>query len=99
MPRRKRRARAPLAIGGALRQKGENREADMEILVWLGAVISVAGLAGIVWCIVAIARAKRAGLAEEALRLRLRRVIAINLGALFTSAIGLMMVVIGVTLG
>ena len=71
----------------------------MDILIWAGAAISLAGLAGIIWCIVAIARAKRAGLDDAALRARLKTVVAINLGALFTSVIGLMMVVLGVTLG
>ncbi len=71
----------------------------MDILIWAGAAVSLAGLAGIVWCILAIAAAKRAELADDALRGRLKSVVAINLGALFTSVIGLMMVVLGITLG
>lgn len=70
----------------------------MDGLIWTGAAVSVAGLAGIVWCILAVTRAKRAGLDDAALRARLQRVVAINLAALFVSVLGLMMVVIGVVL-
>lgn len=71
----------------------------MTYLIWAGAAVSLAGIAGIVWCILAVARAKRAGLGDEALRAVMKRVVTVNLGALFTSMIGLMMVVLGVTLG
>lgn len=71
----------------------------MDILIWAGAALSLAGLAGILWCIALIARAKRQGLDDAALREKLKSVVAINLGALFTSVIGLMMVVAGITLG
>lgn len=70
----------------------------MTYLIWAGAAVSLAGIAGIVWCILAVARAKRAGLDDEALRAVMKRVVTVNLGALFTSMIGLMMVVLGVTL-
>lgn len=70
----------------------------MDYLVWSGAVVTVAGLAGLLWCIWTVAQAKRAGLGEEALRARLRSVVAINLGALFASVLGLMLVVMGVFL-
>ncbi|MFP1643341.1 hypothetical protein [Pontitalea aquivivens] len=70
----------------------------MDGLIWTGAAVSVAGLAGIVWCILAVTRARRAGLDDAALRARLQRVVAINLAALFVSVVGLMMVVIGVVL-
>ncbi len=71
----------------------------MEALVWIGAAVSLVGLGGIVWCIVAAMRARRAGLPDEALRARLQRVVVVNLGALLLSALGLMMVVVGVILG
>ncbi|MBD3678662.1 MAG: hypothetical protein HUJ27_09695 [Rhodobacteraceae bacterium] len=71
----------------------------MEWLIWIGAVLSLLGLAGIVWCILAVMKAKRAGLSDEEMRGRLSKVLPVNLGALFLSAIGLMMVVTGVILG
>jgi hypothetical protein len=71
----------------------------MEIVVWIGAVLSALGLVGIVYSIVAVARAKRANLADEDLRARISTILPINLGALFVSMIGLMAVIIGVMLG
>ncbi|AQS47711.1 hypothetical protein BMI91_02515 [Thioclava sediminum] len=71
----------------------------MENLIWAGAVVSVIGLFGILYCIVKVASAKRAGLPDEELRARLQKIIAINMGALFVSVIGLMMVVLGIFLG
>ncbi len=70
----------------------------MEMLIWPGAALTVVGLAGLVWAIVRVARAKRAGLDEAALRAVLQRAVALNLGALALSAIGLMMIVVGVML-
>ncbi len=70
----------------------------MEILIWLGAAVSLIGLAGLVACIVLATRAKHAGLSDAALRARLQGIVALNLGALLLSALGLMMVVAGVFL-
>ncbi|SDJ79876.1 hypothetical protein [Aliiruegeria lutimaris] len=71
----------------------------MEILIWIGAAISLTGLAGIIGCVVAVARAKRAQLEDEVMRAKLQKVVAWNLGSLFVSAIGLMMVIVGIFLG
>ncbi len=71
----------------------------MEIIVWIGAALSALGLCGIIYSIVAVARAKRAGLSDEALRARVSTILPINLIALFISMIGLMAVVVGVLLG
>jgi hypothetical protein len=71
----------------------------MEGLIWAGAAVSLAGVGGLVWCILLALRARRAGLPDAELRVRLQRVVALNLGALFLSAIGLMMVVVGILLG
>lgn len=71
----------------------------MDNLIWAGAGVSVLGLLGILYCIVLVTKAKRAGLPDEDLRARLQKVVALNMGALFVSVIGLMMVVIGIFLG
>lgn len=71
----------------------------MEMLVWAGAVVSLGGLAGLVWCILKVWRARRARLSDEALRAAVQAVLPLNLGALFLSVIGLMMVVLGIMLG
>ncbi len=70
-----------------------------EVMIWVGAAISVIGLAGILWCIFRVARARRAKLEDDAMRAVLQSVIPMNMGALFLSVIGLMLVVVGVMLG
>ncbi|WP_375176069.1 hypothetical protein [Pseudooceanicola sp.] len=71
----------------------------METLVWIGAAISVAGLCGLLYCILRVFKAKKAGLDDEALRAAVAKVVPLNLGALFLSVIGLMMVILGIFLG
>ena len=71
----------------------------MEIIVWIGAALSAIGLCGIVYSLIAVAKAKRAGLSDVDLRGRLATILPINLIALFISMIGLMAVIIGVMLG
>ncbi|SFS47324.1 hypothetical protein SAMN04488040_0493 [Sulfitobacter marinus] len=70
-----------------------------DILIWSGAVITLVGFFGLVWCIFTVMRAKRANLPEDEMRAVLQKALPLNLGALFLSVIGLMMVVIGVMLG
>lgn len=71
----------------------------MEKLIWIGTVVTLLGLAGLVWCILKVARAKSQGLDDDALKSELQKVVAFNLGALCLSAIGLIMVVLGILLG
>ena len=71
----------------------------MDILIWIGALVALAGLGGLVACIVMVARARASGLDDAALRARLKRAVTLNFGALMVSALGLMMVVAGVMLG
>ena len=71
----------------------------MQGLIWSGAFVSVVGLAGLIWCIFKVAAAKRANLSDDDLRDAIQKVVPINLGALFLSVIGLMMVILGVFLG
>ncbi len=70
----------------------------MEALVWLGAFVSVLGLAGLIWCIVTVWKARKAGLDDDALRAKLQQVVPLNTGALFLSMTGLMLVVVGILL-
>ncbi|QFS82135.1 hypothetical protein FIU97_05030 [Roseivivax sp. THAF40] len=70
----------------------------METLIWAGAAMSLAGLAGLVFCIVKVARARRKSLPDAELRAELQKVVPLNLGALLLSVLGLMLVVIGIFL-
>ncbi|AXI47067.1 hypothetical protein C1J03_14205 [Sulfitobacter sp. SK012] len=69
-----------------------------EMLIWAGTAVSLLGLLGLIWCIWQVSRAKRAKLPEEDMRAVLKKALPLNLGALFLSVIGLMMVIIGVFL-
>lgn len=71
----------------------------MENLIWIGALVTLLGVGGLVWCVATAMRAKRQGLDENAIKSKLQTVVAVNMGALFLSAIGLMMVVVGILLG
>ena len=68
-------------------------------MIWTGAAISFLGLIGLLWCVLSVARAKRAKLDDDAMRAVLKSAIPLNLGALFLSVIGLMMVIVGIFLG
>ncbi|KCV81708.1 hypothetical protein ATO10_10195 [Actibacterium atlanticum] len=70
----------------------------MEVLIWGGAAVSVIGLIGLMRCIWLAYAAKKAGLPDDEMKAKLQKVVVLNMGALFVSAIGLMMVVAGVML-
>ncbi|MFC3613571.1 hypothetical protein ACFORG_07345 [Lutimaribacter marinistellae] len=70
-----------------------------EAMIWAGTGLSIAGLAGLVWSIVKVAKARRANLPDEELRAAVQAVLPWNLGALFLSVIGLMLVMLGISLG
>ncbi len=70
----------------------------LEWIIWTGAGLSLVGLVGLIWCIFHVGRAKRANLDDADMRAVLKTAIPINMAALFLSAVGLMMVVLGVFL-
>ena len=74
------------------------RERAIEALIWVGAGLTLVGLLGLIWCIVIAAKARREGLDDAAMKARLQKVVALNLGVLAISALGLMTVVLGVFL-
>ena len=71
----------------------------MEMVVWIGAALSVIGLIGIGYSVVMVMRAKRANLSDADMHARLAKVLPVNLGALFVSVLGLMTVAVGIMLG
>jgi hypothetical protein len=71
----------------------------MQMMIWIGAALSLAGIGALIYCIVTAIRARRAGLPDDALRARLQHVVTVNLAAVAVSALGLMMVVAGIALG
>jgi hypothetical protein len=71
----------------------------MELLVGLGAVISVIGLIGIVLSIAQVRKAKKTARDDAELKARIQKALPLNLGAFLLSVLGLMCVVVGVLLG
>ncbi len=70
----------------------------MDWLVAPGILVTFAGIGLLMWCIFRVWDAKRKGADDEALRAVLQSVMPWNLGAMGISAIGLMMVVVGLML-
>lgn len=71
----------------------------MQGLVWAGALVSLIGVAGLVYCVMRALRVRRSGMSDEAMRAALQQVVVVNMGALAVSALGLMLVVLGIFLG
>ncbi|MGB0438523.1 MAG: hypothetical protein ACPGFC_00290 [Paracoccaceae bacterium] len=69
----------------------------MDAVIWIGAAISCVGLLGIVVSILRVRRARRQNLDDEALRAAIQKAIPLNMGALFVSVLGLMMVIVGIS--
>ena len=67
-----------------------------DIIIWSGAGLSIIGLIGLIWCILRVSKAKRAKLGDDDMREVLKSVLPLNLGALFLSVLGLMMVIVGI---
>ena len=70
----------------------------MEILIGLGAVISVIGIAGIILSILQVRRAKRDATDDAELKAKIQAAMPLNLGSFLLSVLGLMCVVVGVIL-
>ncbi|SHI79730.1 hypothetical protein SAMN05444000_10388 [Shimia gijangensis] len=75
------------------------KEVNMGWLIWSGALVSVIGLLGLILSILRVAKARKANLSDEELRDAVQKVMPLNMGALFLSVIGLMMVIMGIFLG
>ena len=70
----------------------------MNWLIILGVIVTCIGLGLLVYMIAWIWRTKRQGVSDAEMKAQLQAAIAWNLGAMGCSAIGLMIVVLGVLL-
>ncbi|WP_151720443.1 hypothetical protein [Gemmobacter serpentinus] len=70
----------------------------MDWLVVIGAIVSLAGIAGLIWCVLMALNARKSAHDEDEMRVRLQRVVLLNMSALGVSALGLMIVVTGIVL-
>ncbi len=70
----------------------------MDWLIIIGTLIALVGLVGLLISAFRVIRARRAGFDDDALKEAVRSAMTLNMGAFALSALGLMMVVVGVIL-
>lgn len=70
----------------------------MDSLIWIGAAVSMAGVAGLGWCILHVLKLRRLALEDSEMRKRMQKAVVINFAALAVSTLGLMLVVLGIFL-
>ncbi|MDG2405319.1 MAG: hypothetical protein P8M25_10305 [Paracoccaceae bacterium] len=71
----------------------------MTDMIWIGSIVSLIGVAAVIWCIATVRNAQKSDLSDSDIRLVLAQVLPKNLAALFISMIGLMIVVTAILLG
>ena len=71
----------------------------MQAMIWAGAAMTLIGVGGLGYCVILAIRARRSDLEDAAMRASLQRVVVLNMAALGVSALGLMLVVLGIFLG
>ncbi len=67
-------------------------------MVWTGALVTILGVIALTGCMYSAMRARNSDLPDDQMRKVLQRLVAWNMGALALSAVGLMMVVVGLML-
>lgn len=70
----------------------------MDILIPIGSFVALAGVILLGYCILLAVRAKKNATSDADLKARLQKVVALNMGALGLSALGLIMVIVGMAL-
>lgn len=70
----------------------------MNLIVFVGVLLVIAGLAGLGYCIREGFRARGSGLPPQEVSARLHRLIAVNLGSVALAALGLAVLVVGLVL-
>jgi len=68
-------------------------------LIIIGVFISAIGLIGLLFSIGKVLKAKRSATSDDELKQAVARAMPLNMGSFALSALGLMMVVVGVILG
>lgn len=70
----------------------------MQGVIWSGTALTLLGVVGLVACMGLALRIKRSGADDAAMKAALQRIVALNLGSLALSGLGLMAVVTGIFL-
>lgn len=71
----------------------------MNAFLWAGIALTLAGVAGLGWCIRRAAWIRRAEIANAEATAELRKLVAANVAAVGVAFIGLAVVVVGLVLG
>ena len=70
----------------------------MEWLMALGIAICLAGLGGIIHCILRAMRLRNSALPESEMRSQLQRLVPVNYGSVLLSILGLCLIIVGMML-
>ncbi len=70
----------------------------MAAAIWIGAAVTVLGLAGLLWCIRLAVAARAPELDPQISRAMLQKAAAWNMAAVAVAGIGLMLVLVGIIL-
>ncbi len=70
----------------------------MDALIWIGALLSLAGIGGLGWCILYVIKLRKTEKDDAVLRTKMQKAVLVNFAALAVSTIGLMIVVAGIFL-
>jgi len=80
------------------RRRTRDTVTAMHPFALLGLVLTVTGLAGLGYCVMQGIRMRKGNLPPDEIHARLHRLIAVNLGSVALSAIGLAVIVVGILL-
>jgi hypothetical protein len=70
----------------------------MTYLIPAGSIITLLGLVGLLWCISKVTRARKSGASNDELNAVMQSIVPVNLASLLVSALGLIVVVVGIVL-
>ena len=85
--------KGPLAIYWRPRYAGA-----MTLMIWIGAVLAVLGLLGVLWCLRKAAWLRKAELEETAVRTELQKLIFAHMAAIGAAFLGMGLLVTGILL-
>ena len=71
---------------------------EMTIMIWIGAVLSVAGLLGVLWCLRKAAWLRKAELDEANVRTELQKLIFAHMAAIGAAFLGMGLLITGLLL-
>lgn len=71
----------------------------MNAFLWIGAALTLGGLAGLAWCIRKAAWLRHADITNDQATAELRRLVPANIAAVGIAFIGLAVLVVGLILG